>query len=135
MKNILKHGLAAAAVAAASVGAWADEGAKGVWIDHTGRGAVEITDCGGKLCGRVVWIKDAADGEGCGMQIIGNVKPMGDGTYDNGWIYDPDRDEKYDVELVPQGAKLKVVGYAGTKLFSETMVWTRAPANLERCHA
>ena len=32
----------------------------GVWIDHTGRGAVEITDCGGKLCGRIVWVKDPA---------------------------------------------------------------------------
>ena len=26
----------------------------GVWIDHTGRGAVEITDCSGKLCGKLV---------------------------------------------------------------------------------
>jgi hypothetical protein len=36
---------------------------------------------------------------------------------------------------VPDGSKLKVVGYAGTKLFSETMVWTRAPADLQRCKA
>ena len=28
---------------------------------------------------------------------------------------------------------LKVVGYAGTKLFSKTMIWTKAPADLERC--
>jgi len=48
----------------------------GVWIDHTGRGAVEITDCGGKLCGRLVWFKDAKDSkEGCNFQIIGNVRP------------------------------------------------------------
>ena len=30
--------------------AWAQASPMGVWIDHTGRGAVEITDCGGNLC-------------------------------------------------------------------------------------
>jgi len=143
MRNFMKHWLAAAVTAAAimaaataaSVSARADTGATGVWIDHTGRGAVEITDCGGALCGRVVWVKDAGNNEGCGLQIIGNVKPMGDGTWDGGWIYDPDTDAKYDVEIVPNGSKLKVVGYSGTKLLSETMVWTRAPAGLQRCKA
>ena len=30
---------------------------------------------------------------------------------------------------------LKVVGYMGTKLLSETMTWKRAPADLKRCGA
>ena len=29
---------------------------------------------------------------------------------------------------------LKVVGYMGSKLLSETMMWRRAPADLKRCH-
>ena len=110
-------------------------GPLGVWIDHTGRGAVEITDCGGALCGKVVWVADQANAKGCGLQILGDVKPMGDGTFDEGWIYDPDKDAKYDVELVPQGNKLKVVGYAGVKLFSQTFTWTRATEELQRCQS
>ena len=51
----------AATVAAASAASAGGE-PTGVWIDHTGRGAVEITNCGGALCGRVVWLKDAAHG-------------------------------------------------------------------------
>lgn len=106
----------------------------GVWIDHTGRGAVEITDCSGALCGRVVWVKDAADEDGCNMQIIGNAKPVAGGKWDGGWIWDPERRSKFDVELTPIGEqKLKVHGYAGMKLFGETMTWTRAPADLQRC--
>jgi uncharacterized protein (DUF2147 family) len=108
----------------------------GVWIDHTGRGAVEITDCGGNLCGRIVWLKDPAQSEGCHFQVIGDVKPIGGNKWDGGWIVDPDKDpdKKYDVEITPlSDQKLKVVGYAGTKLFSETMTWTRAPADLEKC--
>jgi uncharacterized protein (DUF2147 family) len=109
----------------------------GVWIDQTGRGAVEITDCGGKLCGKLVWFKDSKnDKDGCNFQIIGNVRPVGGNKWDNGWIVDPDKDpnKKYDVEITPQGdQKLKVMGYAGMKFLSETMIWTRAPADLKKC--
>jgi hypothetical protein len=63
-----------------------------VWIDHTGRGAVEISNCGGSLCGKIVWLKDSAHNETCGKQVIGNVKPVGAGKWDNGWIYDVDED-------------------------------------------
>ena len=108
----------------------------GVWYDHTGRGAVEITDCNGKLCGRIVWVKDANHKEGCGFQIIGDVRPVAGGKWDGGWIIDPEKDpkHKYDVEITPQGEKLKVMGYAGVKFLSETMIWTRAPASLQRCN-
>jgi uncharacterized protein (DUF2147 family) len=132
MRLLLNACLAAVAVAAGTA-AQAVEGPLGIWYDHTGRGAVEITDCGGLLCGKVVWVLDPKNAKGCGMQILGNVKPMGDGTFDEGWIYDPDKDAKFDVELVPQGDKLKVVGYAGVKFLSQTFTWTRAPDNLQRC--
>jgi uncharacterized protein (DUF2147 family) len=106
----------------------------GTWIDHTGRGAVEISPCNGALCGRIVWLKAAADQEACGMQIIGNARPASGGKWDGGWIYDPEARAKYDVELTPLGDnKLKVLGYAGMKMFGETMTWTRAPADLKRC--
>jgi uncharacterized protein (DUF2147 family) len=105
----------------------------GVWLDHTGRGAVEIARCGDAYCGKVVWVADEANAKGCGLQIIGNVRPNGDGTFGGGWIYDPDRDAKYDVELTPRGEKLTVLGYAGLRIFSETYQWTRAPGDLQRC--
>jgi uncharacterized protein (DUF2147 family) len=109
----------------------------GLWFDHTGRGAVEITRCGNQLCGHLVWLKDPAHAkEVCGIQIIGDVKPMGNGAWDGGWIYDPERQSKFSVELTPIGARsLKVVGYMGSKWLSETMMWTRAPADLKRCSA
>ncbi len=106
----------------------------GVWVNDTGRGAVEIKQCGAGLCGHVVWVKDQSDSGGCGRQIIGEAAPVGSGQWDNGWIYSPERKKKYSVELTPMdGDKLKVKGYAGTKLFSKTMIWTRAPADLVRC--
>jgi hypothetical protein len=106
----------------------------GIWIDDKGRGGVEIKDCGGKLCGHVVWTKDTNDSKGCGKQIIGDASPVSDGVWDNGWIYSPEKKRKYDVELKPLAdGTLRVKGYAGTKLFSKTMIWTKAPADIVRC--
>lgn len=127
--------LAAAALAGSAFAAQASP--MGVWLDHTGRAAIEITDCGGKLCGKMVWFKDTTNNsKGCNVQIIGDVKPVSGGKWDNGWILDPEKDSKYDVEITPIGAdKLKVMGYAGMKFLSETYTWTRAPADLKRCDA
>jgi hypothetical protein len=106
----------------------------GIWINDTGRGAIEIKECGNALCGNVVWVKDAADAKGCGKQIIGNVAPVGGGRWDNGWIYSPERGRKYNVELQPlANGTLRVTGYAGLRFLSKTMIWTRAPENLQLC--
>jgi uncharacterized protein (DUF2147 family) len=118
-----------------AIPAHADE-PTGLWYDHTGRGAIEITHCGAGLCGRLVWLKDAGNNQVCGRQIIGDVKPAGDGKWDGGWIYDPERDARYSVELTSLGAdRLRVLGYKGTKFLSETHIWRRAPAGLKRCGA
>ena len=106
----------------------------GVWLDDNGRGAVEITECGGTLCGKVVWVKSKADAKGCGTKILSAGQPVGGGSWDNGWIYSPERGRKFDLALTPVGAnRLRVTGYAGIKLFSEDHTWTRAPADLPRC--
>lgn len=51
------------ALTAVAAPAIAASSATGIWVDHTGRGAVEITDCGGKLCGKIIWLQDAANVE------------------------------------------------------------------------
>ena len=102
--RIALHGAAVAIAMMSAAAARADNSATGLWIDHTGRGAVEITECNGKLCGHVAWVQDAKNSDQCGKQIIGNVKSVGKNKWDNGWIYDPDRGSKYDVELTAIGA-------------------------------
>ncbi len=117
----------------------------GLWIDHTGRGAVEITSCGGSLCGHIAWLKDPNQANGkpmvdykgrplCGLQIIGDMKLKSDGSWDDGWIYDPERDEQFSVELrLKAKDQLQVHGYLGIKLMGETYQWQRAPATQARC--
>ena len=104
----------------------------GLWYDHTGRSAIQVSKCGTGLCGRIVWLKNKSHKSVCGTSIIGGGKRIGN-SYDTGWIYSPERRKKYSVEITPQGNTLKVMGYAGSKMLSKTMVWKRAPSNLKRC--
>lgn len=147
-----------------------DPGAVGVWIDHTGRGAVEIAPCGASapgaappppsakpvepvnLCGRIVWLQNPNDGKGkpliddlnknaakrgapiCGLQIIGDARPQSDGSWDKGWIYDPEQGSSFDVELRLRNPEtLQVKGYLGVKFLSETYVWRRAKQLPPKC--
>lgn len=129
---ITASALAGAMFAAPSAFAGADP--TGVWLDDTGRGAVEIAPCAKGLCGHVVWVKDASDAKGCGGQIIGDVKDVGGGVWDNGWVYSPEKKQTYDVELKPlKNGNLQVTGYAGVRFLSKTMIWKPAPADLQRC--
>ena len=121
-------------VPVAAESAFAAPDPTGIWMNDTGRGAVEIKQCGNALCGNVVWVKSATDSKGCGKQIIGGVAPVGGGRWDNGWIYSPEKGRKYDVELTPlKNGTLRVTGYAGVKFLSKTMIWTRAPQDLQLC--
>ncbi|MBV1692845.1 MAG: DUF2147 domain-containing protein [Hyphomicrobiales bacterium] len=127
----------------------------GVWIDHTGQGAVEIGPCPGapqKLCGHVVWMREPLDKTGrprkddrnpdrakrgqpmCGTQIIGDLAPGTAGAWDNGWIYNPEDGDRFDVEVRLRARdQLQVLGYMGLKFLGETFAWKRAPADLARC--
>lgn len=131
LKNFFFASLTAATVLSAANTANA-AGAAGLWYDHTGRSAIQVSKCGSGLCGRIVWLKNAAHRSVCGTRIIGGGKRVGN-SYDTGWIYSPERRKKYSVEITPQGNSLKVMGYAGSKMLSRTMIWKRAPSNLKRC--
>ena len=135
LKFIAPAAVALSLTPATFANAFAGSNPTGIWLDNDGRGAVEIKPCGNALCGNVVWVKSSSDADGCGKQIIGGVKSVGGGRWDNGWIYSPEKGRKYDVELTPLASgNLKVVGYAGLKFLSKTMIWKPAPADLQLCN-
>jgi uncharacterized protein (DUF2147 family) len=145
---------AAAQAPAPKPAATAATGIPGVWIDDKGDGAIEIGPCGEKLCGRIVWVKDPNDDKGkplvdhfnpeagkrkrpiCGLPVIGGLKKQANGSWDEGWIYDPKDGKSYDLEVTQKGTdKLQIKGYLGMKFMSETFIWTRAPASQVKCGA
>lgn len=111
----------------------------GVWIDHTGQGAVEITPCGERICGRVVWLKDPKHKSKsgkliCGTQILGDLQKHGKDAWESGWIYNPEDEERFSAALqLANPNTLLVTGYLGIKLLGETFTWKRSQGPLERC--
>ena len=70
-------GSTAAALAQGPAAAAIPPDVVGVWVDHTQQGAVEIKQCGDKLCGYVVWMQKPVDdktgnpltdGDSCAVQ-------------------------------------------------------------------
>jgi uncharacterized protein (DUF2147 family) len=131
--------LVAAALAGGVAAQTPAAGVAGVWIDHTGQGAVEIAPCGNRLCGRVVWLKNpehkSRTGKRiCGTQILGGLRREGARAWGDGWIYNPEGEERFSAALELAGANiLKVTGYLGIRLLGETFTWRRATSTLERC--
>jgi uncharacterized protein (DUF2147 family) len=130
----------------------------GVWFNQAGKGAVEIRPCGtagreaDRLCGYIVWLKQPNNKRGepltdgynsdpakrhrpiCGLPVLGQLRPMSDGSWDMGWVYDPEQGQAFDAAIQLRSAdRLILTGYKGVKLFSKSFVWRRAPADLPRC--
>ncbi|MEL6421508.1 MAG: DUF2147 domain-containing protein [Pseudomonadota bacterium] len=156
MLNPLRtYGLTAVAVTFAALcfsSASAVASPLGVWLDHTQRGAIELYECGASVCGRVVWMKNPLKENGrpvldgrnpeaarrdrpiCGMKIIGKLRRQGDGTWDGGWIYSPERGQEFSVRIIQRSAEaLEVTGYIMAPTFGQTFRWTRAPDNIGAC--
>jgi uncharacterized protein (DUF2147 family) len=129
-------GIVQAATGPSPVGNWR------TFDDQDGKesGAVEITEQGGLLYGKITRISDPAkanavctacpdDRKGqpvLGMQVIRGLKPDGD-HWDGGEIIDPKTGKIYraKMHLEDGGQKLVVRGFIGIALFGRSQTWLR----------
>jgi hypothetical protein len=114
-------------------------------IDGTG-GAVQIFDCSGLLCGRIIWLRTMRDTAGrlardnknpdpafrqrllCGLTILQGLQPAGLDRWNSGWLYNPDDGVTYRVSAELRSADVFVARiYLGVPLFGETKTLLRVP--------
>ena len=112
----------AALVAAGA--ASAEDAPKGVWLGHTGNAAVELTKCGGSLCGRVVKMKDGAEKSPCKAAPGSASKSASKDKWDGGWLNDSGKADSANPDSKTIGLdKLKFLADVAAKLFTEPIVW------------
>jgi uncharacterized protein (DUF2147 family) len=125
------------AVPGAAVSA-TDSGA-GAWVVVGTGAALEIFDCSGLLCGRIVWLQKARGAAGrtaqddensdpafrrrplCGLTVLHGLRPAGLDDWNSGSLYNPDDGRQYRVSAKLRSANVLVAPiYVGVPLFGET---------------
>jgi uncharacterized protein (DUF2147 family) len=126
----------------------------GRWYAEGGAAQVEITDCGERLCGRIVWLRSPFDEYGCelrdrynpdeslrdrsvsGLQILGGLARISTNApvWKGGTIYDPGSGNTYRASLtVLDENRLELRGYIGIPLIGRTARWFRVGAEQAAC--
>jgi uncharacterized protein (DUF2147 family) len=133
---------AVAALAAASPAVAADP--NGTWLTERGTSRIRIADCGGALCGTIVWLRDPIDPETqkqrldkfnadasrrtrplMGTTIVIGMKPAGAEKW-SGQVYNAEDGKTYTGSITMQGANaLKLEGCALGGFLCKGQTWTR----------
>ncbi len=116
----------------------------GTWLSADGGTKVKVSDCGGKLCGKVVWLNEPIDRSTgkpktdkhnadaakrsrplLGVPVVQGMKPSGDNKW-SGQIYNADDGKIYqaNVTLVSDSA-MRVQGCV-LGILCKSQTWTRA---------
>jgi uncharacterized protein (DUF2147 family) len=118
---------------------------QGVWLVD-GKAAVQIYDCSGLMCGRVVWLKVPRNRLGqldrdkhnpdpalrqrqlCGLTTLRNLHPAGPGRWSDGALYDPQDGKTYGVSAQLASANVITARiYLGVPLLGQNRTLVRVP--------
>ena len=116
----------------------------GVWLTQTGMSRIRVADCGGALCGTIIWLKEPNDPETgkpktdkhnsdaskrsrplIGVQIVLGMKPAGDGKW-SGQVYNAEDGKTYSGNLTFSGGNaLQLQACALGGLVCKGQTWTK----------
>lgn len=118
----------------------------GIWLTGSGNGKVEIYKNGNSYQGKIVWLKEPTDPQTgkpktdilhpdkklhsrpiMGLINIWGFGYDGNGSWENGHIYDPKNGKEYKCIITMKDKNtLNVRGYIGITLIGRNDTWTRS---------
>ena len=116
----------------------------GTWLTQTGTSRIRIADCGGALCGTIIWLKEPNDPDTgkpktdknnsdaakrsrplIGVQIVLGMKPAGADKW-TGQVYNAEDGKTYSGNLTYSGGNsLQLQGCALGGLVCKGQTWTK----------
>ena len=116
----------------------------GTWLTQTGGSRIRVADCGGALCGTIIWLKEPNDPDTgkpktdknnsdaakrsrplLGVQIVLGMKPAGAGKW-TGQVYNAEDGKTYSGNLTFTGGdSLQLQGCALGGLVCKSQTWTK----------
>jgi uncharacterized protein (DUF2147 family) len=117
----------------------------GIWLNQDEDAQVEMFERGGKIYGKLVWLKNPIDDDTgkakldknnpddelkkkplMGLEILKGFTFDGKDEWEGGEIYDPKNGKTYSCYMAfDEKDKLKIRGYIGVSLLGRTTYWTR----------
>lgn len=115
---MMKKLILAAVLSLSAGAAFAADPVEGTWKtkpdDNGNFGYVQIKPCGAAFCGTLIKAFDGTgketDSPNVGKKIIWDMVAYGEGLYDDGQIWAPDRDKTYNSDMSLKGNSLSVRG-------------------------
>jgi uncharacterized protein (DUF2147 family) len=88
---------------------------------------LRIFDCNGLVCGRIVWMRDAARRSSqCGKTIVWGLEAKGPNDWRGGSIFDPDHNKTYHLSAVLEAnGTLHARIFKGVPLLGKTEILKR----------
>jgi uncharacterized protein (DUF2147 family) len=117
--------LGAALTTSLAMPALAGGGAEGIWARTDGKAKVQFADCGGALCGTVVWLRDTNGPGQVGEQVFFNMRPTAANHW-SGSAHNPEDGRDYDGTMVLSGNRLTTQGCALGGMICKTVYWSRS---------
>lgn len=118
--------------------------AEGTWLSQDGATKVRLSDCGGKLCGTVVWLHEPIDRDTgkpktdklnpdpakrarpmIGLQVAGGLAPDGPDKW-SGRIYNADDGKTYQASFQVQSERTARVQGCVLSVLCKSHTWTRS---------
>ncbi|MBC7448255.1 MAG: DUF2147 domain-containing protein [Hymenobacteraceae bacterium] len=116
----------------------------GVWTNSEKKANFEIYQCGNKLCGKIVSLREPNDAAGkpktdtenpeaklrsrprLGMVFMQDFVYDDGNKWDDGKIYDPESGKTYSCYMKMENAnQMEVKGYIGFSMIGRSQTWTR----------
>jgi uncharacterized protein (DUF2147 family) len=123
----------------------------GKWWNEEKDAHIEIYSCEGRICGKIIWLKEpnypADDAKGMagkskvdrensdtakrelpilGMNLVWGFTHAGENVWEGGSIYNPREGKTYKCKMTLENQDtLKVRGFIGISLIGKTNIWTR----------
>ncbi len=116
----------------------------GLWLPSSGKARINIVKKEGKYYGKIVWLREPLNEQGkskmdknnedeskrslplLGYLLLKDFVFKGEGTWEDGSIYDPENGSTYSCTIKMNDANtLDVRGYIGLSVFGRTDIWKR----------
>ena len=96
----------------------------GDWKRADGRSRIRMANCGGAVCGTIIWLRDPNSPARVGQQVFYGLQRNGNGW--SGSAFNPQDGKTYDGKVVLSGSSMTTSGCAFGGMICKSVQWTRA---------